>query len=437
MTVAQQVVRALQNGGFRREDISIVAGDKAGEYGRQLSRGEGAGESVADGAATGAGVGATLGGLGGLLVGLGALAIPGVGPIIAAGPIAAALAGAGIGAVAGGLLGALIDAGVPEDEANLYHEGVRRGGVLVMVNAQDHMADQAADIMDRFNPIDVDKRSADWESSGWQRTGSTTATTGSAAMAGGMTSTTGTHSTTGTDRDRIERERMERERHTSMDREGEKHLPIVEEEMRVGKREVRQGGVRVHTRMEEHPVEEDVTLRRERVEVERRPADRPASQADLDAFKEGSFDVTETSEEAVVDKQARVTGEVVVRKDVDEHTETVRDTVRRTDVDTENLTSTGRTGTTGSRFSSFETYDPEFRQHYQTSFSSSGRDYTFYQPAYRYGYDLAGNERYRNSEWSQVESDARREWERRNPQNPWEDFKDAVREGWDRVRGRR
>jgi stress response protein YsnF len=126
--------------------------------------------------------------------------------------------------------------------------------------------------------------------------------------------------------------------------EGEMAIPVVEEELRVGTREVESGGERVDTRVEETPVEEQVTLREERVHVDRRPVNRPASDADFDRVQEGAVEVRERREEAVVDKQARVVEEVVINRDVEERTETIRDTVRRTDVDVDETP--GRTSTT-------------------------------------------------------------------------------------------
>ena len=114
-------------------------------------------------------------------------------------------------------------------------------------------------------------------------------------------------------------------------------MPIIEEEVRIGKRPVERGGIRIHQRVTEQPVSEQVRLRDETVDVKRRPADRPASEADLAAMHEGTFEVREHAEEAIVDKQARVVEEVVIDKDVQERTETVRDTARRTDVDVEQL----------------------------------------------------------------------------------------------------
>jgi uncharacterized protein (TIGR02271 family) len=118
--------------------------------------------------------------------------------------------------------------------------------------------------------------------------------------------------------------------------EGQTSIPVVEEELRVGKREVERGGVRVRTGIEERPVEEQVRLREEHVNVERRPVDRPATEADIRrAAQPGTIEVRERAEEPVVQKQARVVEEVVVGKDVEQRTETVRDSVRRTDVEIE------------------------------------------------------------------------------------------------------
>jgi len=114
-------------------------------------------------------------------------------------------------------------------------------------------------------------------------------------------------------------------------------MPVVQEELQVGKRAVAKGGVRVIQRVTETPVKEMIRLREERATVERRPADRPASEADFQNFKEGTIEVRETTEEPVVSKAARVVEEVVVGKHVEERTETVSDSVRRTDVEVEQL----------------------------------------------------------------------------------------------------
>jgi uncharacterized protein (TIGR02271 family) len=402
LSQAQRAVKALREKGFDANDISVVASDSKGEFTRFVGK-EGEFEEIKDGAAAGAGIGAVLGGLGGLLVGLGALAIPGIGPALAAGPIVSALAGAGIGAAAGGLVGALVDMGIPDDQAEMYAEGVRRGGTLVVVTTSDRNAETAVDILNRFNPVDIERRAVNWRSKDWR----------------GFDKTATPYTP-----QQIE---LERKHYAEEIRDqGETTFPVVEEEMRVGKREVQTGGVRVHTFVTEKPFEETVNLREEHVEVERHPADRPASRADLEAFQEGTFEVTETAEEAVTDKQARVVEEVEISKDVEERQETVRDTLRRKDVDVEHMETTG-----------FEEYEPMFRQHFETTYSAPGYNYTTYQPAYRYGYELASSDRYRGRRWEEIEAEARRDWEARHRDSAWEDFKEAVRQGWATVTGRR
>ena len=115
---------------------------------------------------------------------------------------------------------------------------------------------------------------------------------------------------------------------------GEERIPVVEERLSVGKRETAHGRVRVRSYVVETPVQEQVALRQERVSIERNPVDRPIAAGD-DAFRERTIEATETAEEAVVAKEARVTEEVVVRKQSEERTETVSDTVRRTEVEVE------------------------------------------------------------------------------------------------------
>lgn len=176
MDQAYKAVQELRDLGLSNSDISLVAQDATGDYGRMLSKsGVDVRNKEGDATATGAGIGAVLGGLTGLLVGLGALAIPGIGPVLAAGPLGTALGGligAGVGAVgggvAGGLLGALVDMGVPEEQAQYYAEGVRRGGALVTVSVPDNMADRVRAVFDRNQAVDVEQRAATWRQSGWK-----------------------------------------------------------------------------------------------------------------------------------------------------------------------------------------------------------------------------------------------------------------------------
>ena len=329
-TEAQSVVQDLANAGFRRDDISIAANQTASGYtGDTLSAGDA--DTTGTGHAVGkdAGIGAGIGGVAGLLVGLGALAIPGIGPVLAAGPLAAALGvtlgstvtGAVVGGVVGGLVGALTHIGVPKEHAEYYAEGVRRGGTLVTVNAPDDQAQQAVDIMNGHGAVDIDERATSYTAGGYT----------------GYTETAPAYTP-----EDITRERGQYAPGTvsTINATGETVIPIVEEQLAVGKRQVQGGGARIHTYVTETPVSQSVSLHEEHVTVDRRPVDRAVSDADISAFKEGTIEVTETSEVPVVAKEARVVEEVVVGKTATDRTHTVEDTVRRTDVDVEDLQTT-------------------------------------------------------------------------------------------------
>jgi hypothetical protein len=168
---AQRVVQDLIDAGLSRDNISIVANDVSGDYGRHVADVPAEGEHHV-GPAEGSAFGSVVGGLTGLLVGLGALAIPGIGPVIAAGPLVAGLAGALTGAVAGGatggIVGGLLSMGVPEDDAQYYAEGIRRGGTLVSATVDDVFAPRVQAIMNSHNPVDVQQRAETWQQTGWQ-----------------------------------------------------------------------------------------------------------------------------------------------------------------------------------------------------------------------------------------------------------------------------
>jgi uncharacterized protein (TIGR02271 family) len=305
------------------------------------------------------------------------------------------------------LISLLTRSGVPQSEADSYAEGVRRGGTLILVKARDEQSDRGMEIMNRVHPVDLDARMSQWRQEGWSRFDPEAEPYAATDMS-------------------RERERYGRR----MADEGETTIPVVEEELTVGKREVERGHVRVHTYIEEVPVEEEVRLRQESVTVERHPVDRPATEADLEASADETMEFTETAEEPVVSRRARVVEEVTVHQDVEEHTETVRDTVRRTHVDVD------QEGTpSATRMAGIETYEADFRQHHTSTFASSGGPYADYEPAYRYGYTLGSEERYRGRDWSALESDARRDWEARHT-GTWDRYKDAIRYGWEKVRTR-
>jgi len=181
--------------------------------------------------------------------------------------------------------------------AEMYPEAIRRGSAVVTVTARDDsQVSLAQAVMERNGAIDIDERSASWSSAS------------AAAPATPASSTTGSA------------------------QQARTSIPVVEEELAVGKREITRGKVRIVSVVTETPVEETLRLREQHAVIERTPADRPASEAELSGWREGSVEIQETTEEPVVSKTARVVEEVVVGTDTSEHTETVRDTVRRKDV---------------------------------------------------------------------------------------------------------
>lgn len=161
---AEAAVSNLEAAGIASNDISIVSNNGDGRYKDD--------NNAAEGAGTGAGIGAGVGGAGGLLAGLGLLAIPGVGPVVAAGWLAAtavgAVAGAVVGGATGGIVGALTDSGVSESDAHVYAEGVRRGGTLVTARVDETRQTEAEAILKGSNWVDPALRRKSYEEGGWK-----------------------------------------------------------------------------------------------------------------------------------------------------------------------------------------------------------------------------------------------------------------------------
>jgi uncharacterized protein (TIGR02271 family) len=203
-------------------------------------------------------------------------------------------------------------------------------------------------------------------------------------------------------------------------------IPVVQEQLKVGKREVQRGGVRVFSHIVETPVDQSISLRQEHVNIERHAVDQPVSSTDATAFKEQTIELRETAEEAVVEKSARVVEEVVVAKEVSEREEQIHGTVRHTEVEVEQL---GAAGTTAALDD-----DSYFRTHWTSTYGASGGSYDDYAPAYNYGREMRKTSGGRN--WNDVESDVRTQWESRDKSggaSTWEKFKAAIRHGWDRI----
>jgi uncharacterized membrane protein len=164
---AETAVSQLRSLGVDHDDISVVSNNSDSRHKMDADDND-----AAEDAGKGAGIGAVLGGAGGLLTGLGIMAIPGVGPVVAAGWLAATLAGAATGAVvggaAGGLIGALTDAGVDEKDAHVYAEGVRRGGTLVTARVSDTLVGPAEDILAKSPRVDIATRRSAYAEGGWK-----------------------------------------------------------------------------------------------------------------------------------------------------------------------------------------------------------------------------------------------------------------------------
>ena len=200
--------------------------------------------------------------------------------------------------------------GNDSDDADRYSRVGSSGCSIVTVHAQSReQAERVANLLDECGAVDVDEKASQL---GYANT-----------------------------RNEVSNNRQ------PIGNEREQSIPRIQENLEVGKRTVEQGGVRVRSRIVERPVEEHIRLREEHVHVERQPVDRPVSDAELRHFQEGDIELTERAEVPVVNKEARVVEEVRVSKDVNERDETIRDTVRNTEVDVDKLnrkdTRSGRT----------------------------------------------------------------------------------------------
>jgi uncharacterized membrane protein len=160
---ADLAVKALEQAGFSQSKMGALAQDRiiVEPLGKDQK------DATARSAEIGALSGTALGGLTGLLAGTGAIGIPGIGPVIAAGVLASILAGAGVGAAAGGLAGALMGLGFTKEEAKVYTEGVRQGGVMVAVQAEGEHIGLAREIIKQANAVDMETRGQEWFGEGW------------------------------------------------------------------------------------------------------------------------------------------------------------------------------------------------------------------------------------------------------------------------------
>ena len=337
---AQRAAGALERHGFERERMSILAPDPHGRHTR-----------------------------GGPNRSFTPVPIQGLGAAAVAGPLTGMIGAAG---TAGDFVGTLRDVGFGESAALHYFESLRRNQSLLAVPSPPDRIDDAVEVMRQLGARAVDDTAFDDEDNHAipERAPEASADLPAAPP-----------------------------REAFVD---QVKVPVVEEQLEVGKRQVSRGGVRVHSAIVEEPIERSISLREERLIVDRRPVYRDATDADLADFKEGTIEVHETIEEPVITKRRRVVEEIVIGRETRERTETITDTVRRTQVRVETM--------------GFEDGD-----------DADG-------PAHRYGERLARDERYRGASWEDVEPHARREWDEDG--GSWEQIKDAVRGAWQKVSGR-
>lgn len=331
-----------------------------------------------------------------------------------------------------GWLERLFGADDETDDRTHYTNAVERGHYVVSVDTDEANRSRVADIMERHNAVDIER----------QDTGTTdyVGTTPPAQYAGTPPPASYTETTSQSVRG-------------SNPVAGEQAIPVVQEDLQVDKRAVQRGGVRIYTRSQEQPVEEQVTLRDEHVSVDRRPVNRPVTSADQQMLRDQTIEVTEMTEEPVIKKTARVVEEVVIGKEATERTQTVRDTVRKQQVEVEQIDAqrgTSQRGvddytrtagdyrSTGSDYGSTGgDYGDDYRRDFETRYAGSGESYQTYAPAYGYGQRMAGDPAYKGRTFEDVEDTLKTDYLRNNPNSSWDRMKGAVRYGWERMSGKR
>lgn len=341
-----------------------------------------------------------------------------------------------------------------------YERALNEGQYLVTAYVDDDQVDRAADILNQHSPANVERDAqgsdiddtayaagagtAAYDTAAYDTARSDTArydTTDTSAYSGQSTFA----KNTAADATASARNFAASEKGSTTGEGENRTIPVVQEELKVGKRSFQRGGVRVYSRIVEQPVEEQVRLREERVSVDRVPADRATQAGDLQAGREQVYEVKEFAEEPVVSKQARVVEEVRVGKQATERVETVRDTVRKTEVNVENLGQEAGTaasnayatarGSAGGNVAStgYGSNDDYYRQNFATQAEYTGQNYDDYAPAYQYGETIAADPRYTGRSWNDIEPQIRSDYAQRYPNSAWDKMKNAVRTGWNRV----
>lgn len=274
-----------------------------------------------------------------------------------------------------------------DGDSRLYADAAARGYhvLAVDVGSEDELM-RAVSLIEQYGPIDFDARAAQWGN---------TYTQDMSRSAAGAQPVAQQHAQM---QSAPQDARMQGASYSGA-QQGQQVIPVVQEELSVGKREVDRGRFRIVQRVVEQPVSEAVRLREDQVRIERHPVDRLAAPGEIPGLlREGTLEVRATAEEPVVQKAVRIVEEVVVGKQTTEREQRISDTVRRTEVDVTRL---------------------------------DGAAQDEYAPAYAYGSSAA--DQYRGRRWEEVEPALRTDWEQRNAGSAWDRVKNAVREGWNRV----
>ncbi|MGI9149822.1 MAG: YsnF/AvaK domain-containing protein [Chloroflexota bacterium] len=396
---AREAIEALKDDGFSPDAISILSPDKQAT--KDIA--EDTGTHAGAGAATGALAGGILGGLGGWLLGIGALAIPGIGPFIAAGAFASALGGAAIGAGVGAIAGALMGMGVPEDQAEYYEGEAKAGRTLVTVRAPERY-DDAQRILRDHGAYDIETRDTGLGVSGApsRRTEAASLRTEAPARTAGQ---------------------------------GQESMQLREEELVARKEQVETGQVQIGKEVVSEQRTLEVPVTREEVTIERHPVDRRPSERPIGERGE-TIEVPVREEQVQLEKQAVVYEEVGVGKREVQETQQVSGTVRREEarIEHEGAVNTGSTGAgTGA---GWDQAMPGYRQRWQQRYGTSGDRWEDAEPAYRYGHEMRSRPEYRGRQWTDVEPEFQRDWAQRNPGKPWDKASRSIRESWDEATNR-
>ncbi|HEY0867239.1 MAG TPA: general stress protein [Fimbriimonas sp.] len=418
---ARRAIDSLTRSGFANDRISVIASDQEGAFQRH-SVDEG-GNIAAEGAVTGLTSGAVVGGILGFLVGTGAIFIPG--GFLAAGPIAGLITGAAAGAATGGILGGLIGMGIPKEHADVYAEGVRRGGVIVAVEA-DEREDEAETILLDHGAVDVEERRDIYRAEGFERfdenappytkeqaledgrdddVGRTSFVQDRQAgrtPAPSFPETSGLGATEGSLTDS----------YTGLGPHSISTGAIGQPIDGVTRETVRDIGAGVHD--DAHATPPPV--------VEPRP---PA-----DGFH--NEDAASVQGEGLGTPRTDFTASGTPG-DFAPSTAGTTGTIGATSFDQTSVTREPAIGTGSGNAASTERTQPmvDFRSDFDREFAHKGMTYEQALPAFEYGYQCRNNESFRNREWNEIEQSMRDDWESRQP-GTWIMYREIVRSGWER-----